>query len=54
MMTHPEVQKRAQDEIERVVGSDRLPEWEDMERLPYITAVLKETLRWQPVTPLGM
>ena len=52
MTLNPEVQKAAQEEIDRVVGSDRLPLFADRENLPYINALVKETLRWQPVVPL--
>ena len=45
MILYPDVQKRAQEEIERVVGLDRLPEHEDRESLPYVYAVVKESLR---------
>jgi cytochrome P450 len=47
----PEVQQRAQEEIDRVVGTDRLPTWDDRERLLYVEAVYKEVLRWHPVIP---
>ncbi|KAI1505139.1 cytochrome P450 [Biscogniauxia marginata] len=47
----PEVQQRAQEEIDRVVGTDRLPTWTDREHLPYVEAVFKEALRWHPVIP---
>ncbi|KAJ5698623.1 cytochrome P450 [Penicillium macrosclerotiorum] len=53
MTAYPEVQKKAQEEIDRVIGSDRLPGFSDRESLPYIEAVLKETLRWMPLAPLG-
>jgi cytochrome P450 len=53
MVLYPNVQKRAQAEIDRVVGPDRLPTFEDRDQLPYIEAVVKEVLRWQPVAPLG-
>lgn len=52
-MTHPEVQQRAQAELDAVVGPDRLPEFSDRESLVYINALVHECLRWQPVTPLG-
>lgn len=52
MMLYPDVQKRAQEEIEAVVG-DQLPTFEDRPSLPYVEAVLRETLRWHPVFPLG-
>ena len=53
MALYPEVQKKAQAEIDAVVGPDRLPEFEDRPSLPYINAVIKELLRWHLVTPLG-
>ena len=53
MMTlHPEVAVKGQEELDRVVGRDRLPEISDRENLPYIGAILKEVLRWQPALPL--
>lgn len=54
MILHPEVQKRAQAELDTVVGPDRLPEFRDRESLVYINALLTECLRWQPVAPLGI
>ncbi|KAG1845247.1 cytochrome P450 [Suillus tomentosus] len=54
MVLYPDVQKRAQAEIDSVVGKERLPTFEDRASLPYIDAVLRETWRWQPVTPLGV
>ncbi|EJD01808.1 cytochrome P450 [Fomitiporia mediterranea MF3/22] len=53
MVLHPSVQKRAQEELDRVIGRNNLPSLADRENLPYIEAVCKECLRWQPVTPLG-
>jgi len=54
MTLFPEVQRKAQEEIDRVVGQGRLPSFEDRENLPYIDAVVKEALRWHPVAPLGL
>ncbi|KAF7342026.1 Cytochrome P450 [Mycena venus] len=54
MSTHPDIQKRAQDEIDRVSGRDRLLTIDDQKALPYVTALLKEILRWAPVAPLGL
>ncbi|KAG2127550.1 cytochrome P450 [Suillus bovinus] len=54
MVLYPDVQKRAQAEIDLVVGRDRLPTFEDRASLPYIDAVVRETFRWQPVVPLGI
>lgn len=52
MVTHPDVQRRAQEELDSVVGTNRLPKLEDMESLPYIRGCVKETLRWMPTTAL--
>ncbi|KAF9002199.1 cytochrome P450 [Cyathus striatus] len=54
MVLFPEVQKKAQQEIDRVVGKSRLPELSDRGSLPYIEAVMKEVLRWNTVAPSGM
>ncbi|KAI9445988.1 cytochrome P450 [Lactarius indigo] len=54
MTLYPEVQRKAQAEIDQVVGNSRLPDFSDQDRLPYVQAVLKEFLRWHPVTPLGV
>jgi cytochrome P450 len=53
MACFPEVQKKAQDEIDRIVGSGRLPTMADESQLPYIRAMIKETLRWMPTTVTG-
>ena len=53
MFRNREVQKKAQEEIDRVVGSDRLPDHIDQPKLPYVTAVMKESLRWHAATPQG-
>ncbi|CUA78508.1 O-methylsterigmatocystin oxidoreductase [Rhizoctonia solani] len=54
MTLYPEVQRKGQEEIDRVVGPDRLPAMTDQDSLPYINAIIQEIFRWQPVTPLGM
>lgn len=53
MALFPDIQKIAQDEIDRVIGSDRLPTFEDRPFLPYVEALVKEVFRWHTVTPLG-
>jgi cytochrome P450 len=53
MMLYPEVQKRAQAEIDDVVGQDRFPTFEDRDKLPYIAAIIQEVGRWAPVAPQG-
>lgn len=52
MTMYPDVQKRAQAELDRLIGNDRLPTFDDREQLPYINALVKETLRWNPAIPL--
>lgn len=54
MVLHPDVQRKAQDELDSVIGMDRLPNFQDREHLPYISALCKELLRWRPVLPLGV
>ncbi|EKM56470.1 uncharacterized protein PHACADRAFT_253611 [Phanerochaete carnosa HHB-10118-sp] len=53
MTLYPHVAKRAQAEIDSVVGGDRLPNFEDRPNLPYVEALVKEVFRWNPVAPLG-
>lgn len=50
MVTHPEIQKEAQDEIDSVVQDTRQPSWNDYERLPCVVRIIKEVLRWRPPT----
>ena len=54
MIAFPEVQRRAQAEIDAVVGRDRLPTFADAPRLPYVRAIIKEILRWRPTLALGV
>ena len=54
MVTYPDVQIRAQEELDSVVGRTRIPTFADFSHLPYICAMVKEALRWRPVDPLGL
>ncbi|KAF9812881.1 hypothetical protein IEO21_05932 [Rhodonia placenta] len=54
MVLYPEVYKKAQAEVDRVVGQDRLPDFEDRESLPYLECVVKEVYRWNCPVPLGI
>ena len=54
MLLYPDVQKRAQQELDTVVGRSGIPTFADMPRLPYINALVKEVIRWRPVTPIRM
>lgn len=51
---HPAIMRRAQAELDEVVGDSRLPEFTDMSDLPYMGVFLKELIRWQPLNPTGM
>ncbi|KAH9981025.1 cytochrome P450 [Lactifluus volemus] len=51
---YPNVQKKAQEELDAVTGRERLPTFEDRSRLPFVDAVCKEVLRWKPVVPLAI
>lgn len=50
---HPEMVRLAQNELDRVIGGERLPEFSDKPQLPYICAIVKEVIRWRPPVPLG-
>ncbi len=54
MCLHPDVFKKAQEEIDRVIGPDRLPTFEDEMSLPYVRALIKELLRTRPPNKIGM
>jgi cytochrome P450 len=43
-----------QKEVDEVVGSSRMPKFEDIPSLPTVRAVIKEVLRWRPVTAGGL
>ena len=45
MIKHPDIQRRAQAELDRVIKPGHLPTMEDEESLPYMNAILKEVLR---------
>jgi cytochrome P450 len=53
MVLHPDAQRKAQMEIDNVVGVDRLPNFGDEMSLPYVSALVKEVMRWHPVAPIG-
>ena len=54
MAMYPDVQQKAQAELDAVVGPDRLPELSDSSSLPYLNALIKELLRWHPALILGL
>jgi len=54
MALHPDKQRLAQAELDDRIGVERLPTIEDRSNLPYVNAVIKETMRWHPALPLGI
>ncbi|KAH8107810.1 cytochrome P450 [Cristinia sonorae] len=54
MLLFPDVMRKAQAQIDEVVGRDRLPNAGDRAHLPYIRAMVRETLRWKAIGPLGL
>lgn len=54
MIIHPEIQRRAQEELDAVIGPHRLPTVRDRVDLPYLRAIQKEIYRWAAIVPLGI
>lgn len=54
LMLNPDVFQKARDEIDRVVGTDRLPSLADRSQLRYIDYIVEETTRWRPLSPIGI
>ena len=50
---YPDKQRKAQAELDGVVGPGRLPDFDDFAQLPYLRALIKEVIRFWPVAPLG-
>ncbi|CAA7270592.1 unnamed protein product [Cyclocybe aegerita] len=53
MLLNPKVYKAAQEEMEQVIGVDRLPNPDDMSSLPYLDAVMRELYRWTAPTSIN-
>nr|AHX02955.1 flavonoid 3'5'-hydroxylase [Iris x hollandica] len=54
LIRHPNILKKAQEEIDSVVGQDRLVSESDIPNLPFLQAVVKENFRVHPATPLSL
>ncbi|KAI0066585.1 cytochrome P450 [Artomyces pyxidatus] len=54
LVLYPDIQRRAQAELDAVTEGKRLPDFEDRPRLPYVEALCKEVLRWRCVAPVGV
>ncbi len=53
MITFPHIQEKCQEELDRVIGRERMPKPSDKRSLPYIQATLVEVLRWEFIGPIG-
>ncbi|KAJ3573488.1 hypothetical protein NP233_g2405 [Leucocoprinus birnbaumii] len=54
MCQNPDIMEKAQRQLDSVLEGNRLPELGDRESLPYIEAIAKECIRWNPVLPMGV
>ena len=54
MLHNPAAMRKVQEELDRVVGQNRFPTFEDQASLPYLDAFIKELNRWQPIAPLAV
>jgi cytochrome P450 len=54
MAMYPEAQQKAQEELDRVIGRSRLPDFTDKDQLSYVNALCNEVLRWRPVLPVSI
>ncbi|KAJ3774223.1 cytochrome P450 1 [Lentinula raphanica] len=54
MCLHPDIQRKGQEEIDHVIGQDRLPTFEDRSSLPYVEAIYREVMRLHPPIPNGV
>lgn len=53
-LAYPDFIAKAQAELDQVIGSDRLPDFQDLENLPYIQAIVEENFRWRHIVPAGI
>ena len=54
MLHNPAAMRKVQEELDRVVGRNCFPTFEDQASLPYLDAFIKELNRWQPIAPLAV
>ncbi|KAF7328682.1 putative cytochrome P450 [Mycena sanguinolenta] len=52
LAAYPDAQRKAHEEIDRVVGEHRMPTLDSLEEMPYIRAMIQETHRFRPIAPL--
>ncbi|KAJ7644765.1 cytochrome P450 oxidoreductase [Roridomyces roridus] len=54
MIIYPDIQRKIHEELDRVVGTGRLPNMRDQEHLPFLGGVIKEVSRWSVTVPGGV
>jgi cytochrome P450 len=54
MAIHPKAQRKALEEIESVIGPNRIPDFHDRKMLPYVEAIYRELMRWSPPLRLSL
>lgn len=54
MTLRPDIQAKAKEELDRVVGTHRLPTFSDRDQLPYLEGLIQEVHRWNPVANLSI
>lgn len=54
MLLYPDIQRKAKQEIDAAVDSERLITFDDQSSLPYIEALCREVMRWKQVLPLSV
>lgn len=54
MVNYPDTQRKVQEELDSVVGPNRLPTYSDRKQMPYLNAVILELMRWKHFAPFGL
>lgn len=54
MTLFPDAQRQAKEEIDAIIGLERLITYDDRLSLPYVEAMYREVMRWRPVVPLSV
>jgi len=54
LATHPQIQKKIQEEIDNVIGRERNPKFSDRNQMPYLQAFMWELWRFRTITPINL